>query len=209
MKLRYSPTSPFVRKVLVTLVETGLDDDVEKILTNIWNPESPHRKENPLGKIPVLITDDGTRLYDSPVICEYLDSLHDGEKLFPASGEARWRALTLQALGDGMAEAAVLIYMENHRPKEARHDEWIASQETVIRNSMDALEAEWGRLDGAINIGTVSVACMIGWLEFRFPDFLWRDERPGLAAWYDEFANHPSMAATAPRNLPRSDWEGL
>src|SRR3990167_1033017 len=108
MKLRYSPTSPYVRKVSVTLIETGLDKNIERVATSVWDPKTDIGKDNPLGKIPTLITDDGAVLYDSPVICEYLDGLHKGPKLFPASGEARWRALRLQALGDGMTDAGIL-----------------------------------------------------------------------------------------------------
>jgi len=108
MKLRYSATSPYVRKVAVTLIETGLDKNVERIPTNVWDPNTDVGKDNPLGKVPTLIADDGTVLYDSPVICEYLDGLNKGKKLFPTEGEARWRALKLQALGDGMTDAGIL-----------------------------------------------------------------------------------------------------
>ena len=109
MKLRYSPTSPYVRKVTVTLIETGLEDRVERIPTSVWDPETDIATVNPLGKIPALITDDGEVLFDSPVICEYLDGLHDGDRLFPASGAPRWRALRLLALGDELQGLKALI----------------------------------------------------------------------------------------------------
>src|SRR3546814_4963738 len=108
MKLRYSPTSPYVRKVNVVAIETGLQDRIERVPTVTADPASGLAKDNPLGKVPVLITDDGMRLYDSPVICEYLDSLHEGPKLIPTEGIARWVTLSQQALADGLLDAAIL-----------------------------------------------------------------------------------------------------
>lgn len=199
MKLRYSPLSPFVRKVTVTLIETGLEDRVERIPTDVWDPETDIAKDNPLGKIPTLITDDGKALYDSPVICEYLDGLHDGEKLFPASGQARWQALRLQALGDGMSEAGVLRLLETRRPEEVRYEKWIARQTATVFRAMDALESEVDGLEGPPGIGQVAVGCSLGWLDFRFPDLGWRQDRPGLAEWFEGFSERPSMTATVPK----------
>ncbi len=119
MKLRYSPTSPYTRKVVVTAAELGLGDRIERIPTNTRDPNSDLPRDNPLGKIPTLITDEGDRLYDSPVVCEYLDSLHDGTRLFPPAGGARWRALRLQALGDGIIDATILCVVEGRRPRTA------------------------------------------------------------------------------------------
>ena len=113
MKLRSSPTSPYVRKVLVTLAETGQQDRVEAISTNPWDPATDLPRFNPLGKVPALILDDGVVLVDSPVICEYLDSLHDGDRLFPAAGPARWRVLRQQALADGILDAAILRLLDD------------------------------------------------------------------------------------------------
>jgi len=199
MKLRYSPTSPYVRKVAVTLIETGLDDRVERIPTDVWNPETDIARDNPLGKIPTLIRDDGQVLYDSPVVCEYLDSLHDGEKLFPASGEARWKALRLQALGDGMTDAGVSWLIETRRPEELQYDTWMERQTNVIFRAMDTLEAELDELDKGFGIGQIAVACALGWLDFRRPDLGWRTERPGLADWFEGVSERPSMTRTAPK----------
>ncbi len=199
MKLRYSPLSPFVRKVTVTLIETGLEDKVERIPTDVWDPETDIAKDNPLGKIPTLITDDGKALYDSPVICEYLDGLHDGDKLFPASGQDRWQALRLQALGDGMSEAGVLRLLETRRPEEVRYEKWIARQTATVFRTMDALESEVDGLEGRLSIGQVAVGCSVGWLDFRFPDLGWRQDRPGLAEWFEGFSERPSMTATVPK----------
>ena len=199
MKLRYSPLSPFVRKVTVTLIETGLEDKVERIPTDVWDPETDIAKDNPLGKIPALITDDGKVLYDSPVICEYLDGLHDGDKLFPASGQTRWQALRLQALGDGMSEAGVLRLLETRRPEEMQYEKWMARQTATVLRAMDALESETDGLEGPLTIGQVAVGCSLGWLDFRFPDLGWRQDHPGLAEWFDGFSERPSMTATGPK----------
>ena len=199
MKLRYSPLSPFVRKVTVMLIETGLEDKVERIPTDVWDPETDIAKDNPLGKIPTLITDDGKALYDSPVICEYLDGLHDGDKLFPASGQTRWRALGLQALGDGLSEAGVLSLLETRRPEEVRYEKWMARQTATVFRAMDALESEVDGLEGPLSIGQVAVGCSVGWLDFRFPDLGWRQDRPGLAEWFEGFSERPSMTATVPK----------
>lgn len=200
MKLRYSPLSPFVRKVTVTLIETGLDDKVERIPTNVWDPDTDIAEDNPLGKVPALIIDDGQVLYDSPVICEYLDGLHDGPKLFPETGEARWRALRLMALGDGMTEAGILRLLEGRRPEELQYDKWTARQTAVVYRAMDALEDDAdGLSQGQPTIGHIAVGCSLGWLDFRFPDLGWRADRPGLAEWFETFAERPSMTATVPK----------
>jgi len=200
MKLRYSPLSPYVRKVVVTLIETGLDDKVERIPTNVWDPNTDIGNDNPLGKVPTLITDDGTVFYDSPVICEYLDGLHKGKKLFPASGNARLKALKLQALGDGMSDAGILHVLESRRPKELQWDKWAERQAKVVARAMDALEDEADAMaKGPITIGHIAVGCSLGWLDFRLPDLGWRKQRPALADWYDEFADRKSMVATAPK----------
>ena len=199
MKLRYSPLSPFVRKVTVTLIETGLENKVERIPTDVWDPETDIAKDNPLGKVPALITNDGKVLYDSPVICEYLDGLHDGDKLFPASGKTRWLALGLQALGDGMSEAGVLKLLETRRPEEVQYEKWMARQTVTVLRAMDALESETDGLEGPLTIGQVAVGCSVGWLDFRFPDLGWRQDPPGLAEWFEGFSERPSMTATVPK----------
>jgi glutathione S-transferase len=154
--------------------------------------------QNPLVKIPALQTDDGAVLYDSAVICEYLDSLHAGTKLFPA-GKARWDALRLQALCDGILDAAVLCRYEAFvRPAECRWDGWVQGQFTKIRNGLDVLEREVSNWRSDFGIGQIAAACVAGYLDFRFPDEAWRASRPRFAAWYAQISRRPSMVATAP-----------
>ena len=199
MKLRFSPLSPYVRKVSVTLIETGLEDRVENILTNVWDPETDIADNNPLGKVPALILDDGQVLYDSHVICEYLDSLHDGDKLFPQPGPARWQALRLHALGDGITDAGILTLLEGRRPEEFRYEKWIQRQTAAMLRGMDALENDLENLDAGFGIGQICVACSLGWLDFRFLDLGWRADHPGLADWLEGASERPSMMQTVPK----------
>jgi glutathione S-transferase len=202
MKLRYSSASPYVRKVMVTALETGQEGKIEKVSTTVVpvKENAELSRENPLTKVPTLITDDGQALFDSPVICEYLDSLHGGAKLFPPAGAARWKALTLQALGDGILDAALLTrYEKAVRPQDLAWGDWIDGQMRKIRQGLDALEAGVGELSGSPTIGTVAIGCALGYLDFRFADENWRSNRPKLAAWYADFAQRPSMKATAPQ----------
>lgn len=202
MQLRYSPTSPFVRKVTVTAIETGTDARIEKVATDPWSAETDLGGSNPVGKVPCLITDDGVALYDSPVICEYLDSLNDGPKLFPTEPEARFRALTLAAAGDGMTDAGVLLLIESvRRPEELRWDWWQERQRTTMSRCMDAADAAADGMatDGPITIAEVAIGCGLGWVDLRFPDFGWRDGRPALADWFDKVSARPSFEATVPK----------
>ena len=201
MKLRYSPSSPYVRKVTVTAIETGLDDRIERIATNPWDPASDLPDDNPLGKVPALVTENGETLYDSAVICEYLDSLHDGAKLFPADGVARWKALKLHALGDGILEAAVLCFVENaRRPEELRWSGWLDRQKEKIGRALDWLEGEAGSLTGPLTIGHITVASALAYLDFRMPEDDWRPGRERLAEWFGQMNARPSMQATIPAN---------
>ena len=199
LKLHSSPTSPYVRKVRVLLLETGLDAQVEHVITAV-TPTSPNaalNMDNPLGKVPALQIEAGMALYDSPVICEYLDSLHDGAKMFPTPGPARWRALRRQALGDGLLDAAILGRYETAlRPGEKLWPEWMEAQMQKIDRSLVAMDWEAGDLDGIVDIGTITFACALGYLEFRYGDMDLRVTRPALAAWYDAFAQRPAMRAT-------------
>jgi len=204
MKLRYSPTSPFVRKVMVTALETGLVDRIEKIPSSVTpiKPNEDVARENPLVKVPALTTDDGLVLYDSPVICEYLDSLHGGPKLFPPAGPQRWIALRQQALGDGVLEAAILNRYESLRPKEYHWPDWTDGQMRKVRGAVSALEIEVGQglLRGPLTIGQITVGCALGYLDFRYAHENWRQRAPGLGRWYDDFAERPSMRQTVPQD---------
>ncbi len=204
MKLRFAAASPFVRKVMVVALETGLSERIERIPTAV-SPVKPNEdvaRENPLVKVPSLTTDDGQVLYDSPVICEYLDGLHDGPKLFPPAGKQRWIALKQQALADCLLEAAILVRYENLRPEEMRWRDWIDSQMRRVRGALAALEIETeaGTLGGALTIGQVTAGCALGYLDFRFANEAWRMRHRRLAAWFEEFGARKSMQLTAPRD---------
>lgn len=199
MKLYYSPTSPYVRKVLIAAFETGLYERIEKLPVQN-SPTAPNdalNQTNPLGKIPALIADDGLELHDSPIICEYLDSLHSGPSLIPAAGPARWKTLLLQALADGVMEAAVLMrYEVALRPAELRWKEWIQGQNDKIERGLAVLERDLDGFADTIDVGTISVACALGYLDLRFGDMNWRARYPKLAAWLARFAERPSFQAT-------------
>lgn len=201
MKLRYAPTSPYVRKVLVTAIEAGLDERIERVATNVWDAATDIQDDNPLGKVPALTTDDGTVLCDSPLICEHLDSLHEGAPLIPAAGAERWQVLNTAALGDGIMDSAVSRIIEvRQRPEALRWDDWLARQKGKISKALDVLERQVsaGPMTGPVNLGQIAVGCALGYLDFRFPDDAWRNGRPGLEAWYQAFAEFPSMKATQP-----------
>lgn len=199
MKLYYSPASPYVRKVRVLALETGLMENIELAAVSLTpiGPDANLCGDNPIGKIPTLVRDDGSALYDSRVICEYLDAQHNGKRMFPDNGDARWNAVRRQALADGILDAAVGTRYETFlRPEEFRWPDWINAQLTKVRRSLDAIESE--TLGDIVDIGTISLACALGYLDFRYPDEGWRDSRPKLAAWYQKFAKRPSMRETQP-----------
>jgi glutathione S-transferase len=202
MKLHYSAASPYVRKVLVTAAECGLDGRIETVNTAVApiKPNLELARENPLMKVPTLITDDGLALYDSRVICEYLDSQHAGVKLIPAGGNDRWRVLRWQAMADGITDAGLLCRYETAvRAEDKRSAEWTAGQLTKVKQGLDMAESDSALLTGPINLGQIALACAIGWLEFRNVAGDIRATRPKLSAWYDTFSQRPSMQATAPK----------
>lgn len=204
MKLRYSPTSPYVRKVTVTAIETGLDGKIERVPTMPWDPATDLPRENPVGKVPTLIADGGEALYDSPVICEYLDGLHSGRKLFPPSGGARWTALRRQALADGILDAAVARVVEmRERKEEMRSKWWLDRQKGVCDRGLDALEEEIGSFGPDVTIGHICAGVVCGYMDLRLPSDEWRKGRPRLAKWYEAFAKRPSMVATFPQDPPK------
>ncbi len=201
MKLRFSPTSPYVRKVRVCALERGLDGGIELQPTNPTDPKSDLAKDNPLVKVPALVLDNGQVLYDSPVICEYLDSLHDGEPLIPTPGPARWAALRQQALADGILDAAILRMVETvRRPEALRWSGWVERQRAKMVQAADVLEQEVETLQGPLTLGQIAVGCALGYIDFRFAADDWRAGRPKLAKWYQGFAERPSMQATVPQD---------
>jgi len=199
MKLYYSPTSPYVRKVNVFAIEASLDEEIEKIITNPWIEDASLLTDNPLSKVPTLIMSNGTVLYDSPVICEYLDSLNPGEKLIPAAGIERWEALRLQALGDGILDAAVLRFLERKRPASQQTHDWDSMQRNTIQRALTYLDNKVREWNADVTIGQITVACAIGYLDFRFKEDNWRQGQPVLTNWFADFSERSSMQATLPK----------
>ena len=201
MKLRWTSGSPFVRKVMVTAIEAGLADRIEKIETDYTDPDADFIGANPLGKVPALTLDDGMVLADSPVICAYLDSLHDGAKLIPPEGPARWQALHLEGLADGLCESAIAVARENARPDDKQWDALRDRQWSKVERTMSWLDGHGEYLEGAVTIGHVALGCAIGWILFRLSDCLgdWQARWPNVARWYRAFEQRPSMQATRPR----------
>ncbi|MCA3438409.1 MAG: glutathione S-transferase [Rhodobacter sp.] len=199
MRLFHSPTSPFVRKVMVTLHETGQAGDVTLVPAKGTPVDAGSMPValNPLGKIPALARDDGPALYDSRVICRYLDDRAQAG-LYPAA--RLWDVLTLEATADGIMDAAVLIIYESRvRPEQHRFAPWVGGQWTKIDRALDALEQRWlSHLHGPLDMGQIAVGAALGYLDFRHGERGWRGGRPGLAAWDAVFAERPSMVATRP-----------
>lgn len=200
-KLRSSVTSPFVRKVLITAIETGQWDGIELVPTVTADPKSGLDRDNPLGKVPALVLADGSALYDSRVICEYLDSRHSGVKLFPAAGDARWTALRRQALADGIMDAGVLCVMESRRSDATqRSPEWVTKQKGKMALGLDVLEQEASSFGDSFDIGLITAACALGYADFRFATSNWRDGRPNLAKWFEKIGARASVKDTTPHD---------
>jgi glutathione S-transferase len=196
MKLAYSPASPYVRKALACAIARGIDSKVETWTVGTTDPAL--LPVNPLSKVPSLLTDDGVALYDSPVICEYLDSIGDAPKLFPAAGPARWKALQLQALGDGILDASQPRRREVALPQDDGRREYITLQQGKVARALDVLEAEADRLGALATIGEITIGCALGYLDFRFPHEPWRPGHPKLEAWYAKVSALPPLARTVP-----------
>lgn len=200
MRLFFSPTSPYVRKVVVLLHETGLLDQVA-LVTGSGTPLDPGAAPldaNPLGKVPALEREDGPAIYDSRVICRYLDD-HAKAGLYP-TGPALWETLVLEATADGILDAALLmVYEWRLRPEEQRFAPWVEGQWTKIDRALTMIESRgMPQLQGPLDMGQIALACALGYLDFRHADRGWRIDRPHLAAWEAAFAQRPSLQATRP-----------
>jgi glutathione S-transferase len=200
MKLRYNSMSPYTRKVVIVIAEAGIEDQVERIPTQPWFEFTDAHEVNPLGKIPALVLENGEVLYDSPVICEYVDSLHDGPKLFPPIGDARWTALRRLALGDGIIDTGGFGVLEERRVKAEQSPGWIARQNDAVDRCIEVMEKEASTY-GDLDIGLISLAVGLGHLDFRMPDCGWRNGHPVLTKWYEEVAKRPSFADNV-----QTDW---
>ena len=202
MTLFHNPASPFVRKVRVLLLETGQQDRVA-LLASMPSPVAPDAQlvqGNPVGKIPALRLADGSVVHDSRVILDYLDHQHVGNPLIPRDGSARWRRLTLASMADGIMDAAVLVRYESAlRPVEKHWAPWLDEQRNKIRRTLAELEQDAiAELASHFDVASISVACALGYLDFRHPDMHWRADNSKLAAWYAEVGQRPSMLETQP-----------
>lgn len=205
MRLRWSPTSPFVRKVMVLIKEKGIGELIALEKSNPLSRDDRAATPNPLGKIPCLVTDDGQAIYDSPVIMEYLDVHCPGPRLLAADGPDRWTALRRQALADGMMDAGVACFVESIRKPERQSAGWIAHNRANVFRAVAALEAEAPSFGGAIDVGTISVAVALAFAGMVFPDEDWKSANPALAAWFAAFDRRPSMTETV--LIPASEFK--
>lgn len=199
MKLHWSPKSPYVRKVMVCAHELGLLPRIERVrsVAAMLQPNAAIMADNPLSKIPTLVLPDGRTLFDSPVICEYLDALAGGGRLFPPAGDARWQALRWQALGDGLLDQLILWRNERERarPLQPLMDAFALKTQAVLQRLEDEADT---LAQAAFGIGQVSVGCALGYLDYRFDALEWRQAAPRLAAWEAALRERPSFTQTLP-----------
>jgi len=199
MILRSSPASPFGRKVRIAIAVLGLDNDVKIEPADTSDANDSVRRQNPLGKIPVVIAEDGTAYYDSRVILDYLDDRAGGGKIVPRDAKARLMALRLQALADGLVDASILtVYETRWRKPETHEPKWLEHQAGKVSRALAALEAAPPAIDVPPTVGQIALACALGYRDFRF-NGTWRSSHPKLVAWLDTFAAKvPAFAATKP-----------
>ena len=191
MKLAYSPASPYVRKVMACAIKRGIDKKIERMKISTTDPEL--LKYNALSKVPTLITDDGAYLFDSPVICEYLDSIGMAPKLFPAPGPARWKALA-----DGILDATQPRRRELTLPQDEGRKSYIALQQGKVARAVVEFEKQASSLGNLDTIGEITIGCALGYLDFRYANEPWRPGHPKLEAWYAKVSKLPPLAETVP-----------
>jgi glutathione S-transferase len=188
MILRSAPPSPFGRKVKIAASVLGLSDRIEIVPADTNNESDALREQNPLGKIPTLVLDNGQTLFDSRVILDYLDHLAGGGRIIPSQPDARFAALRMQALCDGILDASILqVYEARYRPEPIRHAPWLEFQAGKVTRALAALEAEQQALDPVPHVGQITLACALGYQDLRFGG-IWRTTYPQLVAWLDRFA---------------------
>lgn len=202
MKLIGSLTSPYVRKTRVVLAEKKIE--YEFVLESPWAEGSSVAKFNPLGKVPVLVLDDDSTLFDSRVIVEYLDNMTPNNKLFPATGRERIAVKRWEALADGICDAAAAAFLEAKRPKKLQDPAWIERQRGKVTLGLEALAGDVGEgawcIGNSLSLADVAVGCALGYLAFRFPDIAWHEEYPNLAKLYAKLLARPSFADTVPHD---------
>lgn len=200
MKLLYSNTSPYSRKVRMVIHEKGLQQVITSVACNPFEEVPDLEAANPLGKVPTLILDDGASLYDSPVICAYLDALTPG-RLIPESGRERWDILRWEALCDGMLDATYNIVMEQRRDAQEQSADWIGQWKSQVGRSLDHIESSIDMLPNQVTLAQLALGAALGYLDFRLPDLDWRSRCPALAAWDGEFSARDAMQNTRPEHV--------
>lgn len=200
MKLYSSPTSPYTRKVRALIIEKGLSGLVRFERADVWGDPGALLDDNPLGKVPCLVTDEGLALHDSRVICAYLDAHPSGTgpALVPASGDARWRVLKAEALADGVLDCAVGMIVETRKPEGERSAWMVARWTAAIGRALDTMTGDTAALPGGVTLGHIALACALGYLDFRHPSLAWREGRPELARWYGALEGRACLAETVP-----------
>lgn len=201
MKLFYSPTSPYTRKVRIAAIEKGLHGKIELVAAPPAKNLPELHKTNPLGGIPALLLENGEGLYDSVVICAYLDSLNDAPRLIPASGLEKFRVLRAEALADGATDSAVAIVYERRRTDSEISQSFIAKHAKGIERALAAMNAEIETLPQAIDLRHVAFGAALGYIAFRLPEIDWQKTYPGMQAWFAAFSQRPAMKETEPRDL--------
>jgi len=197
MKLFYATTSPYSRKVRLVIHEKGLDQAITSVACNPFDKVPELEAANPLGKVPALVLDDGSSLYDSPVICQYLDTL-TADRLIPESGMQRWNVLRWQALCDGILDAAYNIVMERRRDTREQSADWVEQWKTQVSQTVNAIEANIDTLPKQVTLAQLSLGATLGYLDFRLADQGWRTPCPDLTTWYGEFSPRDAMQSTLP-----------
>lgn len=200
MKLYHSPASPYARKVRSVIDEKDLSAIVEQVVTDASAAPAELVAANPLGKIPALVTDDGFALFDSPVICAYLDAHPAGKAapLIPASGAERWQVMRGEAFGDGLMDLGLYLIDEKRKPEGEKSPTLTARRRGQIDRSLDAAPRLLGELPEAFNLGHIAIACALGYFDLRHDEIGWRNGRDQLASWYEEISRRPCLVATAP-----------
>ena len=199
MKLRTSFTTPYGRKARIVVIERGLEDRVEIVATDPWSPDTDLPADNPIGKVPTLILEDGTIFFDSSLVCEYLDAIAPGGPMLYPAGPTKWAVQRLHMLAQGGLDASVARLLDMRRPDELQSEAWQSRQRATMARVLDAME---GWIDtfkaDDLSIGTITAACMLSYFDFRFAADDWRQGRPILTGWYDAFRTRPSFVATEP-----------
>lgn len=202
MKFFYTTSSPYARKARIVAIETGIAEQLELVPVTVRDPNSRLLRYSPVGKVPVVETDDGRILCEASIICDYFDSLHDGPRLMPQAGAARWEVLRLEGLAAGLLEGLVTWVRETRRPEANRSADVLDLETSRTVRCLDGFEAEAaaGRLDRPLDIAQVTIGCALSVLDFRLAAYDWRARRPRLALWSAAFAERPSMTMTALRD---------